>query len=213
MNSGSLRFCFSVTVLVWQEKEQIYKSWQISCAHMGVNPKIVVFTPQIIHFNWVFHYKPSILVVFPLFLGWHPYQMVGKNRSPDGPLRDGIKHHPSTQMVFQPCWKHLLEILSLGPSYAALGWNTSFDDGYNAGGGGSKWGCLSLVDLMIFRGFTWFYQFYPLWSYHLNTVDDDCFLPVGMPSWQVRLLLVSGSLCSWSHPPRWVQHGCSIDYL
>ena len=28
---------------------------------MGVNPKIGVFTPQIIHFNKVFHYKPSIL--------------------------------------------------------------------------------------------------------------------------------------------------------
>ena len=32
---------------------------------MGVSKKGV---PQIIHFNRVFHYKPSILVVFPLFL-------------------------------------------------------------------------------------------------------------------------------------------------
>ena len=30
--------------------------------------------PQIIHFNKVFHYKPSILGgKHPLFLGWHPY--------------------------------------------------------------------------------------------------------------------------------------------
>ncbi len=29
-------------------------------------------TPQIIHFNRVFHYKPSILVVFPLFFGSTP---------------------------------------------------------------------------------------------------------------------------------------------
>ena len=29
---------------------------------MGVNPQIRVFTPQIIHFNRVFHYKPSILI-------------------------------------------------------------------------------------------------------------------------------------------------------
>ena len=35
---------------------------------MGVNQKIVFFTPQIIHFDRVFHYKPSSLGVFPLFL-------------------------------------------------------------------------------------------------------------------------------------------------
>ena len=29
--------------------------------------------PQIIHFNRVFHYKPSILEVFPIFLVQHPY--------------------------------------------------------------------------------------------------------------------------------------------
>ncbi len=30
--------------------------------------------PEIIHFNRVFHYKPSMLGGFyPLFLGWHPY--------------------------------------------------------------------------------------------------------------------------------------------
>ncbi len=39
-------------------KEKIINKW--------VFPKIGV--PQIIHFNRVFHYKPSILVVFPLFL-------------------------------------------------------------------------------------------------------------------------------------------------
>ena len=35
---------------------------------MGVEPKIGGNTPQIIQFNRVFHYKPSILGVFPLFL-------------------------------------------------------------------------------------------------------------------------------------------------
>ena len=35
---------------------------------MGVEPKIGVFTPQIIHSNRVFHYKPSILGENPLFL-------------------------------------------------------------------------------------------------------------------------------------------------
>ena len=37
---------------------------------MWVFSKIGVFTPQIIHFNRVFHYKPSILGIFgiPLFL-------------------------------------------------------------------------------------------------------------------------------------------------
>ena len=38
---------------------------------MGVEPKIGGFYPQIIHFNRVFHYKPSILR-YPYF--WkHPY--------------------------------------------------------------------------------------------------------------------------------------------
>ena len=38
--------------------------------HMGVNPKIGFFLPppKSSHFNGVFDYKPSILVVFPLFL-------------------------------------------------------------------------------------------------------------------------------------------------
>ena len=38
-------------------------------------PKIVGFSPQIIHFNWVFHYKPSILGYCTYF--WkHPYTLV-----------------------------------------------------------------------------------------------------------------------------------------
>ena len=49
--------------------------------HLGVNPKIGVFTPKIINFNKVLHNKPSILgVVFPLFLGWHPYHLVFPSR-------------------------------------------------------------------------------------------------------------------------------------
>ena len=32
------------------------------------------WAPQIIHFNKVFNYKPSILVVLPLFLVQHPYK-------------------------------------------------------------------------------------------------------------------------------------------
>ncbi len=41
--------------------------------HMGVNPKIgFFFIHQIIHFNRVFHYKPSILGVYtPIFGNTH----------------------------------------------------------------------------------------------------------------------------------------------
>ena len=46
--------------------------------HMGVEPKIGVGYPQIIHFNRVFHYKPSILG-YPYF--WkHSYIFLQKGR-------------------------------------------------------------------------------------------------------------------------------------
>ena len=46
------------------DSEWIWFHW----VSIWVFPKIGVETPQIIHFNRVFHYKPSILGVFPLFL-------------------------------------------------------------------------------------------------------------------------------------------------
>ena len=44
----------------------------LSFLYMGVNPKIGGFPPQIIHFNRVFHYKPSIFGGFtPIFGNTH----------------------------------------------------------------------------------------------------------------------------------------------
>ena len=56
----------------------------------GVFPKIGVFTLQIIHFNRVFHYKPSILGAHPYFwfntqiFGFPPFHQV------EGPGNEGI---------------------------------------------------------------------------------------------------------------------------
>ena len=44
------------------------------CEYIGVEPKIGCFTPQNIHFNRVFHYKPSILGGFPPYFWKHPYK-------------------------------------------------------------------------------------------------------------------------------------------
>ena len=55
-----------------------FAMYQKNGKNTWVIPKIVFFLPQIINFNQVFHYKPSILGVFPLFLetstckGWPP---------------------------------------------------------------------------------------------------------------------------------------------
>ena len=45
--------------------------------HMGVSKNKGV-SPQIIHLNRVFHYKPSILGYIPLFLVQHPYDYDNK---------------------------------------------------------------------------------------------------------------------------------------
>ena len=49
-----------------------WKSHCRGCLHMWVFPKIRFFLPQIIHFNRVFHYKPSIVECFtPIFGNTH----------------------------------------------------------------------------------------------------------------------------------------------
>ena len=48
--------------------------------HMGVS-KNSGFSPQIIHFNRVFHYKPSILG-YPYFWRNYPYQYMTAQVSP-----------------------------------------------------------------------------------------------------------------------------------
>ena len=49
--------------------------------HIWMFPKIGVVSPQIIHFNRVFHYKPSILGAHP-YLWKHPYLHLTKNKVP-----------------------------------------------------------------------------------------------------------------------------------
>ena len=58
---------FVVFVFKYSKVIYIY-SWVI-----WVFPKIMGKPPKSSNFNRDFHYKPSILGVFPLFLGWHPY--------------------------------------------------------------------------------------------------------------------------------------------
>ncbi len=47
----------------------IYRNCRV-CLNVGVEPKIGVYTPKIINFNRVFHYKPSILG-YPFFGNTH----------------------------------------------------------------------------------------------------------------------------------------------
>ena len=81
--------------------------------HVGVEPKIGV--PQIIHFNRVFHYKPSILG-YPYF--WkHPCHLVNTwDRCREwGPTVPGGEFvfcfgNCLWRQVFSPCLIHLFEI-------------------------------------------------------------------------------------------------------
>ena len=59
----------SVVAPTWQawDESQIQVTGTGNSPYLGVS-KNRGKTPQIIHFNRVFHYKPSILEVFPLFL-------------------------------------------------------------------------------------------------------------------------------------------------
>ena len=84
-----------------------------SLARFGIwmFPKIVGY-PQIIHFNWVFHHKPSIYFRVPLFLEtpiWHidAYSTlpVGSKSSRILPFSDGIRSIHLDDFVF-PTWKH-----------------------------------------------------------------------------------------------------------
>ena len=50
---------------------QVFKLWN-KCKDMGVSENSG-FSPQIIHFNRVFHYKPSILGVPPIFGNTHMF--------------------------------------------------------------------------------------------------------------------------------------------
>ena len=47
-------------IVLWYKPRQAFRM-RFRRIYMGVNPKIGVFTPQIINFNRGFHYKPSIL--------------------------------------------------------------------------------------------------------------------------------------------------------
>ena len=62
--------------------DQVWR--EVSAKDMGVEPKTGDFTTQIIHFNRVFHYKPSIFGVFPLFLETPIFCHLSKNSKKNG---------------------------------------------------------------------------------------------------------------------------------